>query len=157
MLSARQIVHNHGCTTTGILKVEKTRGTTQATRAALVPRPVASMAAASSPGLVGQDHLLPPGDNTKEISGSGALNIHALPPAPALLSSDAVLQLTPQQKESYATSGYCLCPGLIEPDAARGLQHAVDEMLASAAGMPREQTELFDFEESHTPEQVIDI
>ena len=95
--------------------------------------------AAAKPG---QDALLPP-------------DIHALPPAAALSPSDAMIQLLPQQRESYATQGYCLCPGLIDPATTRALQQAVDEMLDSAAGMPRVQTEMFDFEESHTPDLAL--
>ena len=61
-------------------------------------------------------------------------------------------QLTPEQKRSYEEQGYTVCPGLISADDAAELQRAVDEMMAQAVGLPCIQTEMFDFEPSHTPE-----
>lgn len=94
------------------------------------------------------------GDGARLFADGGKFQTkeHMLPPLPPIQSADAEVQLTPEQKRSYEEQGYTVCPGLISPSDVAELQLAVDEMMAQAAGLPATQTEMFDFEPSHTPD-----
>lgn len=94
------------------------------------------------------------GDGARLFADGGKFQTkeQMLPPLPSIQPADAEVQLTADQKLSYEKHGYTVCPGLISSSDTVELRLAVDEMMAQAVGLPCAQTEMFDFEPSHTPE-----
>ena len=81
------------------------------------------------------------------------VDLDALPPLEPLDGATSVVQLTAQQRKEYEAEGFTLCPALISSQDAAELRAAVDDMLAQAEGLRAEPNSLFDFEDSHTPDE----